>query len=286
MLARAPAREHGHAQPRRHGGVGVVVVSVGVVVVVASAAPRTCRRTASRRCSGPAGCCRPDPGRSRRRRSVWTSVSCGVTLTLKPGCLERRGRVGLRLPRDVGHRRRLRPVRHERLTVEPFVAVDDPLGTCDVTTPAGCVLSTSVRETAKPCRLELLERRRIVEADHGWHGHLLRPGRVVDPHRRRPRRAACPASRILGRHGARRLVGGHADALGVRPARVSAATASVSCLPTTSGTSTVFLPVETLIVTIRPWRGSSLRSVTARTRSRPADRALGTVHASARTRPR
>ena len=40
--------------------------------------------------------------------------------------------------------------------------------------------------------------------------------------------------------------------LAFRPARVSAATASVSCLPTTSGTSTVFLPVETLIVTIPP----------------------------------
>ena len=37
------------------------------------------------------------------------------------------------------------------------------------------------------------------------------------------------------------------------PARVSVATASVSCLPTTSGTLTFFLPVETSMVTIPPF---------------------------------
>ena len=71
VLARAAAREHGHAQPRasrrwrrsrrrvgRRRGRGR-----------RPAARRTSRRTASRPCSGPAGCCRQDPGRSRRRRT-------------------------------------------------------------------------------------------------------------------------------------------------------------------------------------------------------------------------
>ena len=42
------------------------------------------------------------------------------------------------------------PFETERLTVEPLVAVDEPLGTWLTTTPAGWLLSTSVRATAKP----------------------------------------------------------------------------------------------------------------------------------------
>ena len=42
------------------------------------------------------------------------------------------------------------PFETERLTVEPLVAVDEPLGTWLTTIPAGWSLSTSVRPTAKP----------------------------------------------------------------------------------------------------------------------------------------
>ena len=169
---------------------------------------------------------------------------------LEPGRLQRRLGVLLGLARDVRQRRVWGPFETERLTVAPLVAVEEPLGTWLTTSPAGCSLSTSVRATAKPAAWSCWSAVGVVEPDDGRHGDGLRAGRVVDPH---PctfdeRRAGL---RILRGDRARGLVRGHADALRREPGGVSVATASVSCFPTTSGTSPL-LAVETWIVTIPP----------------------------------
>ena len=66
------------------------------------------------------------------------------------------------------------------MTVEPLAAVDEPLGTW-LTTIAGRLVALDVgARDGEACRLELLERSRVVEADDGRHGDRLRAGRVVD----------------------------------------------------------------------------------------------------------
>ena len=82
--------------------------------------------------------------------NVSTSVSCFVTFTLNPAAFRVAVASACVWPVTSGSGFVCGPFDTDRLTVEPFVAVDDPLGTCDVTTPAGCVLSTSVRATANP----------------------------------------------------------------------------------------------------------------------------------------
>jgi hypothetical protein len=105
---------------------------------------------------------------------VSTSVSCFVTCTLNPAAFSGRGRILLRLAVTSGSGDVCGPFETDRLTVEPFVAVDDPLGTCDVTTRRLRALDVRARD-GEAGGLELLERRRVVEADDGRHGHLLRP---------------------------------------------------------------------------------------------------------------
>src|SRR6476659_444090 len=146
VLARASSGEDGDAEPCRHGVFGgtvvvvVPVVSVGAVVAVATNLPTNSVTIVF-------GSCWVLPGGSceiTTPSNVSTSVSCRVTATLKPAALSVAFASASVWPVTSGSGDVCGPFETERLTVEPFVAVDEPLGTWLTTIPAGWLLSTSV----------------------------------------------------------------------------------------------------------------------------------------------
>ena len=80
-------------------------------VVVVPPAGRSCRRTASRSSSDPAGYSPADPARSRPCRTSPHRCPAGVTCTLKPAAVSVAFASACVWPVDVRQRRRLRPVR-------------------------------------------------------------------------------------------------------------------------------------------------------------------------------
>ena len=139
VLARASAGEHGDAERARvtvsSAASVVVVVSVGVVGGRRRRRHVDCRRTASRPCSDPAGCCPADPARSRRRRTSRRRCPAGSPSTLKPAAFSVAFASASVWPVTSGSGVVCGPFETERLTVEPLrrrrraarhLADDDP----------------------------------------------------------------------------------------------------------------------------------------------------------------
>ena len=220
--ARSRARSSGHRRARPRGRRGVTEESGSSSSLSCRSSSWSCRPAATyfptNSVTTVFGSCWLLPTGSweiTTPSNVSTSVSCFVTFTLNPAAFRVAVASACVWPVTSGSGVVCGPFETDRLTVEPLVAVDDPLGTWLTYDPRRLrALDVGARDR-EACGLELLERRRVVEADHGRHGHLLRPRRVVDADGRTLDEGGA-GSRILGRHGAGRLVRGHADALRVQ----------------------------------------------------------------------
>src|SRR4029078_717898 len=127
VLAGTATGEYRHADPRRHGGGGVVVVGVVSVVVVVVSNGGTYFPTNS--VTTVFGSCWLLPTGSweiTMPSNVSPSVSCFVTSTLNPAAFRVAVASFCVWPVTSGSGDVCGPFDTERLTVEPFVAVDDP----------------------------------------------------------------------------------------------------------------------------------------------------------------
>ena len=98
---------------------------------------------------------------------VSTSVSCGVTVTLNPAAVSVAFASASVRPVTSGSGVVCGPFETESVTVEPFVAVDDPARNLADDDPGGLVALDVGSRDREPGGLELLERGRVVEADDG-----------------------------------------------------------------------------------------------------------------------